>query len=232
MSARDEGIDKGEGFLGRWIKRKAQARDVPEPEAAAEAGEASSDTTAKDTPAAEQDSRARADEPVFDLSSLPSLDDIGAQTNIADFMRKEVPTALRNAALRRAWAADPAIRDYVNPAREYAFDWNIPGGVPGNGPLEQGYDALKQVAESFQSMSPDHPLEVSEATEVKADAPPVSENELSSVRVSDAPAPGTPSQLAENKEASEGTETGAPEQEASMSEINRTRRRHGGAAPT
>jgi hypothetical protein len=231
MSARDDGIDKGEGFLGRWIKRKAQARDVPESEAPAQSDKALADKAVKGSPAAEQGSRATADEPVFDLSSLPSLDDIGAQTNIADFMRKEVPAALRNAALRRAWAADPAIRDYVNPAREYAFDWNTPGGVPGNGPLEEGYDALKQVAESFQSRSPDHPLEVSEGTVGKADAPPMSENELSSVRISDAPAPEAPPQIAENKEASEEAETPAPQQEVSMPDINRSRRRHGGAAP-
>ena len=33
------------------------------------------------------------------------------------------------------WSLDPAIRDYVGEAREYAYDWNVPGGVPGNGPL-------------------------------------------------------------------------------------------------
>ena len=43
--------------------------------------------------------------------------------------------ALRNAALRNAWLVDPAIRDYVDCALDYAYDWNIPGGVPGNGPL-------------------------------------------------------------------------------------------------
>lgn len=166
MSARDDGIDKGEG-LGRWIKRKAvrarRRRQKPQPSRPRRR----STRPRKVRPDAEQGSRASADEPVFDLSSLPKLEDIGAQTNIADFMRKEVPAALRNAALRRAWAADPAICDYVNPAREYAFDWNTPGGVPGNGPLEQGFDALKQVAESFQSRIPDHPLGVSEGTEGK-----------------------------------------------------------------
>jgi hypothetical protein len=33
------------------------------------------------------------------------------------------------------WALDPAIRDFVGEARDYAYDWNAPGGVPGSGPL-------------------------------------------------------------------------------------------------
>ena len=51
MSARDDGIDKGEGFLGRWIKRKAQARDVPESEAPARSDKALADKAANCAPA-------------------------------------------------------------------------------------------------------------------------------------------------------------------------------------
>jgi hypothetical protein len=61
-----------------------------------------------------------------------------------------VPQILRNAAMRRMWVLDPAIRDYVDPALDYAYDWNIPGGVPGNGPLAEGFDA-KAAAEKFFS---------------------------------------------------------------------------------
>ena len=51
-------------------------------------------------------------------------------TDITGFLRKGVPEHLRNAALRKSWALDPAIRNYVNPALDYAYDWNTPGGVP------------------------------------------------------------------------------------------------------
>ena len=34
------------------------------------------------------------------------------------------------------WTLDPAIRDFVGHARDYAYDWNQPGGVPGSGALE------------------------------------------------------------------------------------------------
>ncbi|MBX9757577.1 MAG: DUF3306 domain-containing protein, partial [Beijerinckiaceae bacterium] len=160
-------------------------------------------------------------------------EDIGAQTNIADFMRKEVPAALRNAALRRAWSTDPAIRDYVNPAREYAYDWNTPGGVPGNGPLQEGFEALRQVAEAFQSKVSDHTLGVSEDTgEKPTEGPEMEPAEPSPVRLSEAPTPGQSAQDIAKEQVSEGAEKAATPQEVSLSDMNRARRRHGGAAPS
>jgi hypothetical protein len=73
----------------------------------------------------------------------PKLEDFTPQTNLADFMRKGVPQALRLAALRKAWVLDPAIRDFVNDARDYAYDWNTPGGAPGYGPLNATPDEVK-----------------------------------------------------------------------------------------
>jgi hypothetical protein len=54
---------------------------------------------------------------------------------------------LRNAALQKSWALDPAIRNYVNPALEYAYDWNAPGGVPGGGELDAGVDVARLVSQ-------------------------------------------------------------------------------------
>ena len=54
---------------------------------------------------------------------------------------------MRNAALRKSWALDPAIRNYVNPALEYAYDWNTPGGVPGSGELGAGVDVARMVSQ-------------------------------------------------------------------------------------
>ena len=222
MSARDDETSGGEGFLGRWIKRKADAQRRGEPEQ-------------QPREAAPPDAAAqgeKTEEPAFDLSRLPSLDDITAETNLTDFMRKEVPAVLRNAALRRAWALDPAIRDYVNPAREYAYDWNTPGGVPGNGPLEAGFDALKRVATVFSSPAEDHTLGVSEVT----GGAPASER---SAQADEAPPPSPvrTSDMKVSPQASEKTEIissdeDLPEEPATpSSEPAPPRRRHGGAAP-
>ena len=141
-----EGSDSG--FLGRWARRKAQvsaqiSAQVSAQEKKREQEREQAQELEPQAAAHGADSAAPEAEP-FDLASLPSLDEINAATDMKAFLRREVPDWLRNAALKKAWAADPAIRDYVNPAMEYAFDWNAPGGVPGGGPLEAGYDAARE----------------------------------------------------------------------------------------
>ena len=104
------------------------------------------------TPAAEADGAPEpvaesAAEPEFDLSSLPKLEDLTETTDITAFLRKGVPESLRNAALRKSWALDPAIRNYVNPALDYAYDWNTPGGVPGSSEIGAGMDVARMVSQ-------------------------------------------------------------------------------------
>ena len=137
MSAPDQGDDKG--FLARWSQRKQEAKQPAQEAPVADAGIAGEAAPAP-APTVEA-------EPEFDLSSLPSLDELTAETDITAFLRKGVPEQLRNAALRKSWSLDPAIRNYVNPALEYAYDWNTPGGVPGGGELEAGFDVARMVAQ-------------------------------------------------------------------------------------
>jgi hypothetical protein len=47
-----------------------------------------------------------------------------------------VPLELTRAALRRAWTADPAIRDFIG-LSENAWDFTASGGVPGFGSLDR-----------------------------------------------------------------------------------------------
>ena len=124
------GDDKG--FLARWSQRKHEAKrdsDAPAAEAAVPA-----------EPVAEA-------EPEFDLSSLPKLEELTATTDSTGVLRKGVPEHLRNAALRKSWALDPAIRNYVNPALDYAYDWNTPGGVPGSSEIGAGMDVARLVSQ-------------------------------------------------------------------------------------
>jgi hypothetical protein len=134
MSDQDHS-DDGKNFLSRWSQRKQEAkqpdRDEPAP-----------DADAPSAPVAEGEA-----EPEFDPSSLPKLEDLTATTDITAFLRKGVPESLRNAALRKAWALDPAIRNYVNPALDYAYDWNTPGGVPGNSEIGAGMDVARLVSQ-------------------------------------------------------------------------------------
>jgi Protein of unknown function (DUF3306) len=116
-----------EEFLARWSRRKREAKvaaDAPAPAQTAETPNPASPVTAEDPANAE-----------VDLSSLPPIDSITAATDVTAFLRQGIPRDLSRAALRRAWAADPAIRDFVGLA-ENAWDFNDPHAMPGFGPLD------------------------------------------------------------------------------------------------
>lgn len=136
MSGPEQDND-GRRFLARWSQRKQEARHPePKPEAPVAAPPNAESSEASGEPVEE-----------FDLSSLPKLEDITGTTDISAFLRKGVPEGLRNEALRKSWALDPAVRNYVSPALDYAYDWNAPGGVPGGGELGAGVDVAKMVAQ-------------------------------------------------------------------------------------
>jgi hypothetical protein len=138
MSGPDES-EADKGFLARWSQRKQEAKQ-PEPKPAEPAAE-SVEPSGSPAPQGEDVT------PEFDLSTLPKLEELTASTDITAFLRKGVPEHLRNAALRKSWALDPAIRNYVSPALEYAYDWNTPGGVPGGGELGAGVDVARLVSQ-------------------------------------------------------------------------------------
>src|SRR6187431_341042 len=138
MSGPDD-ADRDGSFLARWSQRKQEAKQ-PEPKHDAPAGDS---VESSGLPAPQGDDET----PEFDLSTLPTLEELTGSTDITAFLRKGVPEHLRNAALQKSWALDPAIRNYVNPALEYAYDWNTPGGVPGGGELGAGVDVARMVAQ-------------------------------------------------------------------------------------
>ena len=226
-----------EPFLSRWSRRKQEiakaeaSRPAPserEPEAAAEP--ASHAAATEEAPALSAE----------EIAALPPIEEMSADSDITAFLRKGVPDLLRKAALRKAWALDPTIRDYVSEAREYAYDWNVPGGVPGNGPLLPTDDPQAMLERTFAGLrSP-------------ADAPEPAESEPQS-RARDSDARGQAAVGAETREASDGADsapvsareaadpvrlsaaTNAPSPEPAPEAPERPEktpvRRHGGAMP-
>jgi hypothetical protein len=123
-----------EEFLARWSRRKAEARtavDAPQP--LPEPVDVSN--------SALPGSSENVDDPEFDLSSLPPIESITGATDVTAFLRKGIPAELSRAALRRAWSADPAIRDFIGLA-ENAWDFNDPNAMPGFGPLDCSEEQL------------------------------------------------------------------------------------------
>jgi Protein of unknown function (DUF3306) len=130
-----------ENFIARWSRRKRDAGDEKaQPEDKKTADEASLKSP--------QPGAASPPVPEFDPASLPPIESIEAGSDISAFMRSGVPSALRHAALRRAWSADPAIRDFVG-LNENFWDAAGPEGISGFGELDRNLDVKRMVSELF-----------------------------------------------------------------------------------
>ncbi|MFL5266114.1 MAG: DUF3306 domain-containing protein [Stellaceae bacterium] len=133
-----------ESFFPRWSRRKRSAgvtaRQSAKPENAADSAASKTSTTAR--PAEETQS-------LFDPGSLPTICSIGSGSDVRPFLAAGVPADLTRAALRRAWSADPAIRDFIG-LSENSWDFNVLGGVPGFGSLtaEETRRLVAQVMEN------------------------------------------------------------------------------------
>jgi hypothetical protein len=238
-------------FLSRWSRKKIEDKreDAEQPEPAADAappqGENLETSAGEQTPGAEAKPQAGA--PVFDLSRLPSIDSIGAQTDISAFLQAGVPTELRQAALRRAWSVDPAIRDFRG-LQENDWDFNDPNGIPGFGPLPADFDVKRMVAQLFgekpqdDSAKPAEPdRQIAQLTDKSADA-----GDAATPGEASASDPVTPSPVPVPRPAPEQSNVPAQSRlvhregniaaqdenaEESKPTLGRPRRPHGGALP-
>jgi hypothetical protein len=147
-------------FLSRWSRRKLEIRrEEPAPAPADEPAQAPAEAPPGEPEITPEE-----------IAALPPVEEITAETDITAFLRRGVPDFLKNAALRRVWSLDPAIRDYVSEAREYAYDWNVPGGVPGNGPILPTDDVGAMVARIFEGPPPARDV-LSQMSEPELDPP-------------------------------------------------------------
>lgn len=219
--------DEPEGFLGRWsrIKRTA-ARSQPEPEPELEALPDAEPGDAESHPdpeaVTEQAPPTLSEE---ELAALPRIEDLVPGSDIRPFLRPGVPRSLKNAALRRMWMLTPVIRDHQDPAVDYAWDWNTPGGVPGDG-LAPSPERTAQMLKSLLSPQRDEP-EPEAATQAvaEADDAPETVDEKSPKAKMIAPTSGAPSSVGTSDE------EGASEPDSVAEPDPPVRRRHGSALP-
>src|SRR3974390_486231 len=145
-------MSERETFIPRWSRRK---RAAPASRLEAELREGSDSGALP--PSAEE--RERTDlahgsseqtqgraEPAVDLAKLPPIDSITAKSDVSAFLAPGVPVELTRAALRRAWAVDPAIRDFIG-LSENSWDFNAPGAMAGFGPLEMTDELRRRIAQ-------------------------------------------------------------------------------------
>lgn len=204
-----------ESFLARWSKRKRLAEEEPAPELPPE----------EPLPPEESDSISEED-----LAALPSLEEFTPQTDIRPFLKKGVPQALRNAALRKIWLLTPAIRDHKDPAVDYAWDWNTPGGVPGDGAAptaERAAQMLRDLLHPRRDAAPQEGPETNDA----------SPENMSEERLDSAPQQGAESGVVPPDKRGldpvdpPNTASRKSEEKQSATDLPAARRRHGGALP-
>lgn len=216
MSDSDE---EAGGFLSGWSRRKLAAKrqelappPVPEEEREAEPLEIS---------AVEVE-----DEEL--IASLPSLDEITAGFDIKPFLAKGVPARLKNAAMRKLWLASPSVRDYVDPAMDYAWDWNAPGGVPGGGGVLSEQSVAKMVKDLIGGPKPEAE-QTADAVVQDADLlEPVEERDEADITAQASYEVADPVRLSAK---AVPPEAGAAFETAPREAIKPAPRRHGGAAP-
>jgi hypothetical protein len=233
MSRPDEPQDEG-GFFSGWSKRKLAAKRQNTP---GRDVEAVPETQAESDPVPADVEQEDIDDAV--VAALPPLEGITAGSDIKPFLAKGVPAKLKNAAMRRLWMATPGVRDYSDPAVDYAWDWNAPGGVPGGGGTLSETGVAKMVKDLIGGRNDPPPEESVEAAPIETESveqvaseaveqsAAVAEDDVppSPVRRSDAgtsraslPPPGTGSDEATREDDAPAKSLPPP-------------RRHGGAVP-
>jgi hypothetical protein len=196
-------MNGAESFLARWSRRKregtalARLREDPPPSATEDPRPVPS--TEPEAPAA---------------LPLPPIDAIESASDIKAFLAPGVPLELTRAALRRAWTADPAIRDFIG-LSENAWDFNAPDGVPGFGSLAP--DQVRRLVEEVLGEPKATDPTTAPATLPNPSDPPAGEADAPPA-LPTAESPGNIAAAQYKKEERKPRESSSP-------------RRHGGALP-
>jgi hypothetical protein len=151
-----------EGFLTRWSRRKRQEEAPDAAAAVPAAGPGPEEPRDQEDAAAFPATQTEPPVPAVDLTKLPPLESITAETEIRDFLARGVPDQLKHAALRRAWSADPAIRDFIG-LSENSWDFTAPDSMPGFGPLLSTDDVGRMVANLTRGLEPPSVVRVADS---------------------------------------------------------------------
>jgi len=210
-----------DNFLSRWSRRKREAGEGENKEEKASGARAE---PAPENEAVRPESAPDSPGSKLDVESLPPIEAISAETDITAFMRAGVPETLKHAALRRAWVADPAIRDFMGPTENY-WDAAGPDGIPGFGDLDPNLDVRRMVFELFgETPHQDTPPESETERVADSSALPIQNR----AEATEAPqvSPTSPENVPKRNE-NAAVQTESPE--AALEK--KFARRHGGAIP-
>jgi hypothetical protein len=233
-------VNGPENFLSRWARLKREAAEAGEPATTPDVAVpgAAADASRPAGPA-DDAGAAPATEPGFDISTLPPIESITATTDIRAFLAPGVPPDLARAALRRAWVADPAIRDFIGIA-ENQWDFNDPNGIPGFGPLGPLDDVRRLVAQvigdSLDRSEDAAAVAEKSSTDLGANSDSIAEVQESGATEADLPGPehaqhpSTLAPVAPSETAAAPQQSDERDPPSASAEVP-PRRSHGGALP-
>jgi hypothetical protein len=168
-------MSEPESFAARWSRLKREtAKKQEEPASVQPAAQSAEAAPTEGASADERPGSNPAKAPSaapFDPESLPPIDSITAGSDIKAFLQAGVPKDLTRAALRRAWTADPAIRDFIGLA-ENQWDFTDPTAMPGFGPLEATDDVRQLVAQAVGQLLDSTKVEEPEKVALASDGAP------------------------------------------------------------
>lgn len=179
-------------FLGRWSRRKAEARHAqpePDPEPAPEPAEP------------------RSDAEILEELGLPEPESLGPGSDFSAFMKAAVPDHLRRRALRRLWGTNPVLAN-LDQLVDYGEDYTDKATVVAN--LQTAWKAGRGY---YDKLAAEKEAEEAAAREREAEARPPDEPVA---EPSDAPAePGEPEPESVTASADTAVADGGPPPRAS-----------------
>lgn len=148
--------DRDEGFLQRWSRRKRQvAEEDAEPEAGALAPSVEpSEEAATSVPEPVEDPELVANREAAEAVDLESLT---YESDFTVFMKRGVPEALKNAALRKLWRSNPVLAA-VDGLNDYDLDYRTVDTILTNfqsaWKVGKGYsDKAEEIREEMEAKS-------------------------------------------------------------------------------
>jgi hypothetical protein len=229
-------VTEPDNFIQRWARLKRESEAGHETDISRDSlpsGSVETVSAGAEVTAAQPRTDTSAEEP-FNLASLPSIEAITANTDIRGFLQSRVPAELTRAALRQAWASDPAIRDFIGIA-ENQWDFNDPNAIPGFGPLPvtdnvaalltQALGRRDELAEMILEM----PVSVEQPLSAATDHEPADLDQGVQQTVDGSPSTNNIRSLPDDG-SGEGTATRS-DRVAERDDLPRNRRSHGSALP-
>lgn len=136
-----------EPFLQRWARRKADATkpaaDQAPPETPGVDVRTTESASLPQTGEAQPADKSGETEEI-DLSTLPDIDSLDADSDFSVFMQKGIPEALQKRALQKLWRLDPAF-GHVDGLLEYGEDFT------GNGLVAEAVNTIYKVGKGMRA---------------------------------------------------------------------------------